>query len=340
MSDVLIRVEGVCGRITLNRPQALNALTGEMIREIHGALERWAHDLGVEFILIEGAGERGLCAGGDIRAMYDVIVAGDFVAAETFFRGEYELNGYIARYPKPYVALMDGIVMGGGIGVSAHGSLRVVTERSSLAMPEVGIGFIPDVGGTYLLSRAPGELGTYMGLTGSRIGAADAIACGLADVFVPGDRLPALAEALVKNGATELEECVRSFAEEAPAGDLAKWRGWIDACFQRSSVEAILEALEGRTEAEAHAAADEMGKKSPTSLKVALRALRRGREFGDLGRCLAQEYVLGRACARYGDFREGVRAALVDKDRKPVWRPGSLAEVTRERVDLFFEEAP
>jgi enoyl-CoA hydratase len=339
MSDVLPRVEGRCGRITLNRPKALNALTLGMVRGIQAALEAWEQDPAVEFVMIDGAGERGLCAGGDVRAIYDAARAGDFAAVERFFREEYELNQRIADYPKPYLALMDGIVMGGGVGVSAHGAVRVVTERSVLAMPEARIGFVTDVGATYLLSRTPGELGTYLGLTSARIGAADAIACGLADVYVEGDRVAGLVAELMNRGGAEAGGCVRSFSAEPPAGRLSEGRGWIDACFGEATVEGIVAALAQRPEAEAGAAAEEIAKNSPTSLKVILEALRRGRVYGALGPCLAQELVLAQACVREGDFCEGVRAALVDKDRSPRWRPARLEEVAEERVKTFFEPA-
>jgi enoyl-CoA hydratase len=206
-------------------------------------------------------------------------------------------------------------------------------------MPEARIGFVTDVGATYLLSRTQGELGTYLGLTGARIGAADAIACGLADVYVAGDRVAGLVAEVVTCGANEVEACVRSFGEEPPAGRLKARRGWIDACFAEGTVEGIVAVLAGRAEPEAGDAAAEMGKNSPTSLKVILEALRRGRVYGALGPCLAQELAAGLACVREGDFSEGVRAALVDKDRSPKWRPARLEEVTAERVNGFFAAA-
>ncbi len=201
-ADVLLRTEGRAGFVTLNRPRALNALTHAMVLAVDEALTAWEHDPAVETVVIDGAGERGLCAGGDIRAIHDDARAGG-TASAAFWRDEYRLNARIARYPKPYVALMDGIVMGGGVGISAHGSHRVVTERSRVAMPETGIGFVPDVGGTYLLGRAPGELGTHLALTGTPVGAADAILAGLADRYVPAAGLPALADDLTRLPAGE-----------------------------------------------------------------------------------------------------------------------------------------
>lgn len=337
MGDVLVRQEGVCGRITLNRPQAINALTLEMVAEMYRTLKAWAGDPEIEFLLVDGAGDRGLCAGGDIRALYDYAVSGDFASAAAFFQEEYRLNFFISRYPKPYIVLMDGIVMGGGVGISAHGSRRIVTERSMLAMPETSIGFIPDVGGTFLLGRAPSEFGTHLALTGGRIGAADAIACGLADMYLASDRAPALVDALIAcDSQATMRACLQTFAAAPPAGVYESQRRWIEECFAGGSVEEILAALHDRPEREATAAAQAIAKNSPTSLKVTLRALRRGREYADLGRCLQQEFSIAMMCVREGDFVEGVRAAVVDKDRRPRWRPDRLEDVTEGQVDSFF----
>lgn len=337
MSDLLLREQGACGRITLNRPRAINALTLDMVREMYDALKAWAHDPEIKFILLDGAGERGLCAGGDIRTLYGYATTHDLSSAATFFQEEYRLNYLIARYPKPYVALMDGIVMGGGIGISAHGTHRVVTERSALAMPEVSIGFVPDVGGTYLLAKAPAEFGTCIALTGKRVGAADAILCGLADLCVAGNRLPSLAEELAMCASrSELDTCLHSFAGAPEPGELEKGRTWIAECFAEASIEAILSALNARPEDAAKAAAAELARNSPTSLKVTLLALRRGRDYGQLELCLQQEYSLALACLRDGDFVEGVRATVIDKDRNPVWKPALLEAVTAEKVDSFF----
>ena len=339
MSDVLVRQERACGHITLNRPGAMNALTLEMVREMYQALCDWRSDPGVQFVLLDGAGERGLCAGGDVRALYQHALSGDLSGASMFLREEYRLNLLIAKYPKPYVALMDGVVMGGGVGVSAHGTERVVTERTAFAMPETGIGFIPDVGGTYLLGNAPDELGTYLGLTGRRIGAADVILCGLADVFVPAERLPQLKECLIACATrADVSACLRSFAEIAPAGKLESGRAWIDACFCADSIEEILAALESCPEKEAAEAAADIKRNSPTSLKVTLRALRNGRQLREVAPCLQQEYSACVHCMREGDFVEGVRAAVIDKDRTPIWRPQTLHEVSPDYVQSFFTE--
>jgi enoyl-CoA hydratase len=337
LSDTLIRVERGVGRITLNRPRALNALTHGMIRDIDDALAAWAADNEVRFVLVDGAGERGLCAGGDIRALYDAVVADDFSVPTAFFRDEYRLNARIARFPKPYVALMDGIVMGGGIGLSAHGTHRVVTERSRLAMPEAGIGFVPDVGGTWLLGRVPGELGMHAALTSFQMGAEDAILCGLADICVASTRLADLAAALLDcNSAEDIQDCLQFFETSPPAGALRAAGSWIAACYAHDTVEAMLDALHQRTEPAAQQAAEEIGRKSPTSLKITLRALREARRQDRLEPCLELEYRLAMACMKAPDFREGVRAAIVDKDRHPAWSPARLEDVSPSRVQAMF----
>ena len=337
MSDVLLRLERGVGRITLNRPRALNALTLPMALAIDAALDDWERDDSVRLVLLDGAGERGLCAGGDIRALYDALLAGDVSAPRTFFHAEYRLNARIARMTKPFVALMDGIVMGGGIGLSAHGAHRVVTERSRLAMPETAIGFLPDVGGTWLLGRAPDQLGMHLALTASQIGAADAILCGLADVHVPSDALAGLAEALGRcDGVGEVRACLDAHASEPQAGLLAGARGWIASCYAGDSVEAILDALRLQQDPLARQAVEEIGRKSPTSLKVTHRALREARRLGRLEPCLEQEYRLAIGCVSLPDFREGVRAALVDKDRSPAWSPATLDAVTAELLERVF----
>ncbi|MET7299198.1 enoyl-CoA hydratase/isomerase family protein [Embleya sp. NPDC005575] len=329
---VLTHRQAALGRIVLNRPKALNALTHDMVRRIDAALTAWEHDDGVRLVVITGAGERGLCAGGDIRAIHADAVAGG-TASLDFWRDEYRLNARIARYPKTYVAVMDGIVMGGGVGISAHGALRIVTDRSTIAMPETGIGFVPDVGGTHLLARVPGESGTHLALTGSAIGPGDAIACGLADHFVPSHRLDAMIDALATR---EPVDVVARFAEPAPAGELAGRRGWIDACYACDSVEEILDRLEDSGEPAAKQAAEQIRAKSPTALKVTLASLRRARELGCLEAVLEQEYRVSSAALSAPDLAEGIRAQVIDKDRAPRWSPATLEAVGPEDVDRFF----
>ncbi len=331
-NTVLFHTDGRTGVVTLNRPRALNALTHPMVIRIDEALAAWADDPAVQQVLIRGAGERGLCAGGDIRAIHDDAKAGNTASAD-FWRDEYRLNARIARYPKPYVALMDGITMGGGVGVSAHGSVRIVTERSRVAMPETGIGFVPDVGGTYLLGRAPGELGTHLALTGTAVGAADALLCGLADHFVPSDRLPELTAALA--GAPADEVLPRYAATPGP-GELADRRGWIDHCYAAATVEEIVERLLGQGEPAAKEAAETILAKSPTALKVTLAALRRAAGLGPLERVLVQEFRVSCNALTAPDLVEGIRAQVVDKDRAPRWSPATLAEVSGADVERFF----
>ncbi|MER7170160.1 enoyl-CoA hydratase/isomerase family protein [Streptomyces mesophilus] len=330
--DVLVRTEGHAARIVLNRPRALNALTHAMVGAIDAALTAAESDPSIETVVLSGAGERGLCAGGDIRAIHDDAKAGGGASA-AFWRDEYRLNARIARFPKPYVALMDGIVMGGGVGLSAHGALRVVTERSRVAMPETTIGFVPDVGGTYLLSRTPGLLGTHLALTGAAVGAVDAQLCGLADHFVPSERLPDLQADLARLPAPE---ALARWTRPAPEGELAEAREWIDACYAADTVEEILERLLDSGVPAAKQAAVTLQSKSPTSLKVTLEAVRRAGESSSLEEVLVQEFRVSRAAVTMPDLVEGVRAQVIDKDRSPKWAPADLASVTEADVERFF----
>ncbi|WP_406840369.1 enoyl-CoA hydratase/isomerase family protein [Streptomyces sp. AHU1] len=330
---VLLRTEGRAARLTLNRPRALNALNHEMVRRIDGALTAWEHDPAVETVVVTGAGERGLCAGGDIRVVHDDARDGDGTASAAFWRDEYRLNARIARYPKPYVAVMDGIVMGGGVGVSAHGSVRIVTERSRIAMPETGIGFVPDVGGTRLLGLAPGELGTHLALTGASIGAGDALLCGLADHYVPSASLPRLLSDLADR---PVAEALAAHERPAPPAELAERRGWIDACYEADTVEEIVQRLLAAGDPSAKETAEILLGNSPTALKVTLAALRRARRLGSLERVLDQEYRVSCAALSAPDLVEGVRAQIIDKDREPRWSPATLAEVTDADVERFF----
>ncbi|GHE64567.1 enoyl-CoA hydratase/isomerase family protein [Streptomyces vinaceus] len=330
--EVLVRTEGHCGRLVLNRPKALNALNHSMVLRIEEALTAWRDDPAVETVVISGAGERGLCAGGDIRAIYEDACTGGAASAD-FWRDEYRLNALVARYPKPYVALMDGVVMGGGVGVSAHGSVRIVTERSRVAMPETGIGFVPDVGGTYLLALAPGELGTHLALTGAPVGAADALLCGLADHFVSAERLGALAEDLA---AGSVHDALAPHVSRAPAGALAAHREWIDHCYAADTVEEITARLLAHGDAAAKEAAATLAAKSPTALKVTLAALRSARALGPLERVLEQEYRVSCAALSSPDLVEGIRAQVIDKDRNPRWSPARLSDVTEADTARYF----
>lgn len=331
-APVLFRREGHAGYVVLNRPKAINALTHEMVDLIHPQLEEWARDDDVEVVVLTGAGERGLCAGGDIVALWRSAKAGDDAAAD-FWAAEYRLNNLIKHYPKPYVAIMDGIVLGGGIGLSAHGETRIVTERSSIGMPETGIGYLPDVGGTWLLSRAPGETGTHLGLTAGSVEAGDAIAIGLADHYVPSDRIDGLLDALATKAPAD---AVAEVAEPAPDAPLQAARGWIDECYAGDDAAAIIERLRAHPDEAAQRAGAKVAAKSPTSVTVTLAALRRAVAYRDLAQALATEYRLSLRFHAHHDFVEGIRAQVVDKDRTPTWEPASVADVTTADVEAFF----
>ncbi len=332
-SPVLLHRDGHAAHVVLNRPRAINALTHEMVGIITAALEEWAIDDTVRTVVLTGAGERGLCAGGDIVALWqDAKVGGTDAAA--FWADEYRLNAMIAAYPKPYVAIMDGIVLGGGIGLSAHAGDRVVTERSAIGMPETGIGFLPDVGGTFLLSRAPGETGTHLGLTAGSVGAGDAIAIGFADHYVPTERIPALlADLAVREAAVALAAA----EEPAPESPLAAARPWLDAAYAGDDVLVILERLRALGTDEALKTAATIEAKSPTSVKLTLRALREAAQMATLPPALDMEYRLALGLHGHHDFVEGVRAQVVDKDRNPQWEPASLDQVSDADIAALFE---
>ena len=334
-SEVLFERRGRLGVVTLNRPKAVNALTAGMASAMLGQLTLWAEDDAVAAVLVRGAGDRGLCAGGDIVAIYRDILDGGGATAD-FWAEEYQLNSLIAGYPKPYITLMDGLVLGGGVGISAHGSFRIVTERTRMGMPETTIGFVPDVGGTLLLSRAPGESGTHAALTGAHLSGSDALFLGLADHFVPSAKLAALAETLEREAP---DAAVERYAEQAPPSVLAAQREWINACYASDDAEEILRRLRsfaGAAGAEAAETADTIEAKSPTAVKVALESLRRVRGLS-LEEALEQEYRVGLRFLAGPDFREGIRAQVVDKDRNPHWQPATLTEVTRADVESYFD---
>lgn len=328
-SRVLVRTEGALGRLTLDRPEAINALDIGMIEILTETLNRWREDTDVQIVLIDGAGQRGLCAGGDVRALHAQIVAGQAERTAEFFRAEYALNAMIAEYPKPVVAFADGITMGGGIGLAGHAAIRIVTERSKLAMPETRIGFTPDVGGTWLLGRAPGRFGEYFGLTGSTMSGADAVYLGFADHFVPSDRLDALREALAfRADPTGPSEIVLLFDETPDPTGLPASREWIDDAFSAETVSGIVERLHAQGTTEAAATADLLEGLAPTGLTVTLDAVREARALPGLRAALEGEYrrVLW-FVNEHPDLVEGIRAQLVDKDRNPKWDPPTLAEL-------------
>lgn len=339
--DLIARKEGSAGVIRLNRPKAINAVTLEMFREIDHALDRFEADPQIGLILLEGAGERGLCAGGDIRALYESSkVNGDL--GKILWREEYILNARIAAFKKPYVAFMDGIVMGGGVGLSAHSRHRVVTERTKLAMPEVGLGFFPDVGGTWLLSHAPGEIGTYFGLTGQTVNGPDAVYAGFADAVVPSGKLAALREALAKvapgTPSSEIEALIGGFSSGETSGPVAALESRIDQWFGFDRMEDIIAALKRDASELALATLKTLGEKSPRGMVVTLKLLRLARGASSLEECLVREYRAALEVFRSDDFREGVRAAVIDKDRNPKWSPAAIEDVTPEMIAPYFAE--
>jgi enoyl-CoA hydratase len=330
--EILARVDRGVGFLTLNRPKAINSLTHSMVTTMHGVLTKWERDDAVHAVVLSGAGERGLCAGGDVVAIYHSARA-DGVEARRFWRDEYLLDGYIGRYPKPYVAVMDGIVMGGGVGIGVHASTRIVTGTSRIAMPEVGIGFVPDVGGTYILSRAPGHLGLHAALTGAPFSGSDAIAMGFADHYVPHQALADFTQAIIGDG---VDAAVDRYAVAPPFSELVAQRSWIDECYEGETVADIVAALRGHDAGPANDAANLIASRSPTSLAVALEAVRRAAKLDTLEDVLRQEYRVSCATLRTHDLVEGIRAQVVDKDRNPKWSPASLAAVSADDVEVFF----
>lgn len=333
--EVLIRREGRAGRITLNRPKALNALTYAMVGQIWDALVVWRDDPTVELVILDGAGDRALCAGGDVRSLYDSRIQGSGLA-RAFWRDEYQLNALIGRYPKPYVAIQDGIVMGGGIGLSGHAAYRIVTERSRLAMPETGIGLIPDVGGTWLLAHAPGQAGIFLGLTGENMKAADALHARFSDTFMSSAKLSALVAQLCDPKGGDVDNVIASYAEEAEVSPLASSSASIDMAFAGATIEAILANLAGMPGEWAAKTAATLAQKSPKALKLTLAAIRNAKSLASLDQALIVEYRLTVRLFEDGEFPEGARALIVDKDRKPKWSPPQLDGVTAEMVEGYL----
>lgn len=313
MADVSIRVEGRAGRITLTRPQALNALSHAMAQAIDAALAGWADDPAVDLVLIDGAGDRAFCAGGDIVETWRAGKAGDFDNGRRFWADEYRMNARIATYPKPYVALMHGFTMGGGVGVSGHGSHRIVGETTQVAMPECTIGLIPDVGGTHLLSRAPGRLGEYLGLTSARMGPGDAIHAGFADSFVPEADWPDLVAALIETGDPGVIP-----AHPPPASPLAARQADIDDAFEGADLSSIVARLEASDWG--HETLKGLRRNSPLSMAATLELVRAARRCPGIGKALAREFRFSWRAAEMGDLLEGIRAQVIDKDRNPTWR--------------------
>jgi enoyl-CoA hydratase len=334
-TEVETRVEHSVGRITLDRPRALHALNLAMCEAMTLALMTWRGDPRVTSILIDHSGERGFCAGGDIRMIAES-GASDAVEAKAFFLAEYRLNHLMFVYPKPIVAIVDGIVMGGGVGISEPATIRVATERTTYAMPETGIGLFPDVGGGWFLPRLPGETGTWLALTGARLKAADTVALGIHTHFVASQKIDALKADIVARG----PDVVNAYATEAGPAPLAAHRARIDALFAHDTVEAIVNALDSDGSDWAISQRNILLTKSPQSLKVTLRQLRAGRAMTDFADVMAMEYRLGGRVVRTHDFQEGVRAVIVDKDNAPKWSPATLDDVTPADLDRLFAPLP
>lgn len=330
--------EGGVGRVHLDAPARFNALDLEMCVAFRRALLDWAEDDGIAAVLVTAEGPRAFCAGGDVRAFWRAKRGGDPTAAR-FFRHEYRLNHAIHEFPKPFIALIDGIVMGGGAGISVHGSHRIMSERALFAMPETGIGLFPDVGATEFLARCPGALGMYLGLTGARIKAADAIHAGIGTHFMPSSALPEfarrLASADLSAGAAAVDALAAEFAAAPGPAPIREHRRVIDKCFAADGPAAIVAALEAEDGYFAIETADELRAKSPTSLLVAFRQLREGAGLG-WREALRREYRIARACLEGHDFFEGIRAAVIDKDRSPRWDPARLDDVAPAAVDAHF----
>jgi enoyl-CoA hydratase len=341
--EILFAREGALGLVTLNRPKALNALTHEMCLALDAKLKVWETDDSVRAVLIEGAGERAFCAGGDIVKLYNEGRAGGDYPLH-FYRDEYLLNARIKHFTKPYIALIDGIVMGGGVGVSVHGSHRIATERTLFAMPESGIGLFPDVGGTYFLPRLEGELGMYLGLTGARLKTADSVFAGIAQSYIPSEKLPALKDALAAHefagdASAEVGKLLAGFAADPGDAPIAETLPAINRHFAKSSVPAIIESLQPDGDAFAAKTADSLLTKSPTSMKLTFEQIRRGKTL-DFDDCMRQEFRMVNRVIKGVDFYEGTRAAVIDKDQSPKWTPATLDEVSDADIAAYFEPLP
>ena len=333
-ATVVMRREGAIGTVLMNRPRALNALDIGMIRGLQAALDAWRDDAAVRLVLLEGAGGKAFCAGGDVRGIRGFAVAGDTASVEAFFSEEYAMNRGIARFGKPWVSFIDGVCMGGGIGVSVHNGPRVATENALLAMPETAIALFPDVGTSHVLPRLPDGIGAWLALTGARLKGADAVHAGLATHFVPRARLPELRAALVEGGDAS---AVERFAEGLPPASFEAHRDAIRRCFAAGTVPGVLRALEAEGTDWAAEQAAILRRMSPTSLSVSLELLRRG-ATATLDECLEMELALTRVVVnRHPDFREGVRAALVDKDNAPSWSPPRIEDVDPAAIRAMFD---
>ncbi len=326
--------EGALGTIVLDRPKALNALSLAMVDALSEQLRVWRNDVNVQRVLVKAVAGRAFCAGGDIRTACETARQSGIAEATRFLRSEYQLNWRIADFPKPYIALLDGITMGGGVGISVHGSCRVATENTRFAMPETGIGFFTDIGGSYFLPRLPRHAGIYLGLTGATIGPGDCMALGLATHYMPSARVGQLETELQQPG-IDVAQCLRSFEDEPPEAALSEHFDRIDDLFEPTSVADIIDRLRQDRSSFAEETLELLSSRSPLSVHVVLEQLRRGRDL-DLKSCLQMEFRMVHRFFEKSDFFEGVRAALIDRDRNPRWAHRSLEEVRREEIDWYF----
>ena len=330
---IVVRQQGQVGRLTINRPKALNAINRAMVRSLRSALDAWRDDPAIEAVVIEGAGDRAFCSGGDIRQVRDMALSGQYTEIEAFFADEYALNAAIAHYPKPYIALIDGVCMGGGMGLSIHGSARVVTEAAVLAMPETGIGFFPDVGASFFLPRLPGHHGMFLALTGARVQGADAVGSGLATHYVSRDRIAVLADEMAEGWMTTLAHHTTPSLPKSANFEHTE----VVACFGADSVAGIMECLAGLESASARDALSTLRTRSPTAVLRTFELMRLG-AASTLDQCLRTELALTRHAVRHPDFAEGVRAMVVDKDRNPRWSPARIEDVPLDDIKAMFRE--
>ena len=335
--EILFERKGCAGFVTLNRPHALNAATDNMVRALAKQLDLWENDSAIDRIVVKAAGDRAFCAGGDLRALYEQYKSGEVQRSIDFWRAEYTLNHRIKHYPKPYISLIDGIVMGGGVGLSVHGMYRVAGDKYSFAYPEAGIGFFPDVGATHVLPRLPGKIGMWVGLTGRRLDAEDGVYCGLATHRVASSQFAELESALTTD--ESVGEILKTFATPRQKGKLEEEHPLIDRIFALSSVEEILAALDGEMNEFASQLARAIRQKSPLSLKIAFEQVQRGGSL-DFAEAMQTEFRIVNRVAREPEFYEGIRAVVIDKDNAPKWNPASLERVTEAKVASYFAPLP
>jgi enoyl-CoA hydratase/carnithine racemase len=337
-SFILTEKIGTAGVITLNRPKALNSIDLGMIRDLQEALKVWKEDFSISHILVKGAGEKAFCAGGDVRSVYDAWERRDRDYMDAIFREEYELNYALSVYPKPYISLINGISMGGGLGISIHGSHRIVTEKTVMAMPESAIGFFTDIGASFFLNKCPGKIGIYLGLTGDRVKGADALYCGLGTHFIDSEKLPSVYQQLLSaSNQKDIDRILNEAITLPEKSFLEENQNLIDELFSGETVEDILMALKTDASEFAQKCFEGLQKKSPTSLKIIFELLKR-HQGKTLKECLVTEFRLSQHFVEQPDFFEGVRALLVDKDQKPVWIPSSLSEIDQDAISWYFEE--